>query len=74
MGLVGHITKGVALGTVGDLLGYAALTFEQSKARWAGRGDAADSGAAIRESPADHVGLGFVASAMGDCPIAIRRM
>jgi hypothetical protein len=32
MGLVGYITKGVALGMVGDLLGFAALTFEQSKA------------------------------------------
>jgi hypothetical protein len=33
LGQVGYVTKGVALGVVGGLLGYAALTFEQSKAR-----------------------------------------
>jgi Domain of Unknown Function (DUF1206) len=33
LGQVGYVTKGVALGLVGGLLGYAALTFEQSKAR-----------------------------------------
>jgi len=33
LGQVGYVTKGVALGVVFGLLGYAALTFEQSKAR-----------------------------------------
>jgi hypothetical protein len=33
LGQVGYVTKGVALVVVGGLLGYAALTFEQSKAR-----------------------------------------
>jgi hypothetical protein len=33
LGQVGYVTKGVALGVVGGLLGYAALTFEQSKAQ-----------------------------------------
>jgi Domain of Unknown Function (DUF1206) len=33
LGQVGYITKGVALGVVGGLLGYAALTFEPSKSR-----------------------------------------
>ncbi|MDP9223216.1 MAG: DUF1206 domain-containing protein, partial [Actinomycetota bacterium] len=33
LGQVGYISKGVALAVVGGLLGYAALTFEQSKAR-----------------------------------------
>jgi hypothetical protein len=33
LGQVGYIAKGVALGLVGGLLGYAALTFERRKAR-----------------------------------------
>jgi hypothetical protein len=33
LGQVGYVTKGIALGVVGGLFGYAALTFEQSKAR-----------------------------------------
>jgi len=33
LGQVGYVTKGIALGVVGGLLGYAAMTFEQSKAR-----------------------------------------
>jgi Domain of Unknown Function (DUF1206) len=33
LGQVGYVTKGVALAVVGGLLGYAALTFEQNKAR-----------------------------------------
>jgi hypothetical protein len=33
LGQLGYIAKGVALGLIGSLLGYAALTFEQRKAR-----------------------------------------
>ncbi len=33
LGQVGYVTKGAALGVVGGLLGFAALTFQQSKAR-----------------------------------------
>jgi hypothetical protein len=33
LGQVGYVSKGIALAVVGGLLGYAALTFEQSKAR-----------------------------------------
>jgi hypothetical protein len=33
LGQVGYIAKGVALGVVGGMLSYAALTFQQSKAR-----------------------------------------
>jgi len=32
LGEVGYITKGLALGAVGGLLSYAALTFERQKA------------------------------------------
>ena len=33
LGQVGYVSKGIALAVVGGLLGYAALTFQQSKAR-----------------------------------------
>ena len=32
LGQIGYITKGLALGVVGGLLSYAALTFERQKA------------------------------------------
>jgi succinate dehydrogenase/fumarate reductase cytochrome b subunit len=51
LGQIGYVAKGVALGLVGGLLSYATLTFDRQKQR-AGRRDADDPGAAVRQVPA----------------------
>ena len=59
LGQVGYIAKGVALGVVGGLLSYAALTFDAAQGAGAGRRAADDPGAAVREGSAHGGGAGI---------------
>jgi hypothetical protein len=60
-GLVRYITKGVALGMVSDLLGYAALTLRATVVSRSLPNGCARIDCIGPSSPASYSGLGFVA-------------